>query len=78
MESILPFPRCLQQPLSFFKTSLILFGFVSFVTTIIDQSQLQGQDFLCQINIISPIRLNFKLHAIFFERGSRGQVLLAG
>ena len=45
----------------------LLFGSLNFVTTTLDKFQLQSQVRLPQIIIVIPIRLKFKLYAIFIE-----------
>ena len=54
------------------------FGFVSFVTTTPEKFQFQSQVLLSQINVIVPIRLKFKLFAVFIESGSRIDFMFMG
>ena len=54
------------------------FGIVSFVTTTLDKFQFQSQVRLSQIKVIVPIRLKFKLYAVFIKWGSRIDFLFMG
>ena len=69
--------RAFLRRLFFFCFCLFLvflfyfYGFVSFVTTTPDKFQFQNQVRLSQINVRVPIRLKFKLYAVFIEWGSR-------
>ena len=58
----LPRPICL-----FFALILYFFGIVGFVTTTPDKFQFQNQIRLSQINVIVPVRLKFKLYAVFIK-----------
>ena len=60
----------------FFVLLFYFFGIVSFVTTTPDKFQFQSQLRLSQINIIVPIRLKFKLYAVFIEWSSRIKFLI--
>ena len=62
----------------FFVFLFYFFGIVSFVTTTPDKIQFQSLVRLSQINVIVPIRLKFKLYAIFIESGSRIDFLFKG
>ena len=55
----------------FFVFFFHFFGIVSFVTTTPDKIQFQSQVRLSQINVKFPIRLKFKLYAVFIEWGIR-------
>ena len=46
------------------------FPVICFVSTIFDKIQFQSQVKLSQVNVIDPIRLNFKLYAVFIKWGS--------
>ena len=48
----------------------LFFTLVCIVTTSFDKLELQCQKRLSQINIIAPIRLKFKLYAVFIKLGS--------
>ena len=54
-----------------FVLLFILFGFVSFVTTTLENFQFQSQVGLSQNNIVLSIRLKIKLYTIFIEWWSR-------
>ena len=54
-----------------FGLCLHFFGLVSFLTKAPDKFQFQIQLHLSQINILVPIRLIFKLDAVFIEWGTR-------
>ena len=62
----------------FFVLSFNFFAVVSFVTTTLDSFEFQSQVPLFQINPIYPIRLNFKLDAVFVDGGSGINFLLVG
>ena len=53
-----------------FVLLFLFFTLVCIVTTSSDKFELQCQKRLSQINIIVPIRLKFKLYAVFIEWGS--------
>ena len=55
----------------FFVLPSYFFGIVSFVITTPDKFQFQSRLRLSQINVIIPIRLKFKLYAVFIKWGSR-------
>ena len=54
------------------------FAFVSFLFTTPDKFQVQSQLRLSQINVTVPIRLKFKLYAVFIEWGSTMDFLFMG
>ena len=62
----------------FFVFLFKFFGIVSFVTTTLDQLQFQSEVRLSQINLVIPIRLIFKLYAVFIEWGSKINFLFVG
>ena len=51
----------------FFVLFLIFFGIVTFIATTFDNFQSQSRARLFKINVIVPIRLKFKLTAVFIE-----------
>ena len=54
----------------FFVLLFYFFAIVSFVTATADKIQFQNPVRLSQINVIVPIRLKFKLYAVFIKWGS--------
>ena len=62
----------------FFVFLFYFFGIVCFVTTTPDKFQFQSQVRLSRINVIVPIRLKFKLYAVFIEWSSRIDFLFMG
>ena len=62
----------------FFVLLSHFFGFVGFVTTTPDKFQFQSQVRLSQIYVIVPIRLKFKLYAVFIKWVSRIDFLFMG
>ena len=74
-------PRCHRFLIPFclfFVLLFYFFGIVSFVTTTPDELQFQSQVNLSQINVTVPIRLKFKLYAVFIKRSSRIIFLFVG
>ena len=64
------FSSLLLQISRFFSVLVFeFFGIVSFLRTTRDQIQFQSPVILFQINVIVPIRLKFKLHAVFIKWG---------
>ena len=61
----------------FFVLFVNFFAIVSFVTTTLDQSQFQNHVRPSQINVNVPIRLKFKLYAVFAEWDSRADFLFS-
>ena len=62
----------------FFVLLFYFFGIVSFVTTTPDKVHFQNQLRLSHINVIVPIRLKFKLYAVFNKLGNRIDFLFMG
>ena len=62
----------------FFVFLFYFFSIESFLTTTPDKFQFQSQVRLSQINVIIPMRLKFKLYAVFIEWGCRIDFLILG
>ena len=67
-ELVPPPPPSLPHPLlPLLCAPFLLLCYLNFVTTTPDKFQFQSQVRLSQFNVIVPIRLNFKLDAVFIE-----------
>ena len=74
-----PPPPALPHPLlPLFELFFYFSAIVSSVTTTSDKFQFQSQVRLSQINVIVPMRLEFKLYAVFIEWSSGIDFLFMG